>query len=178
MSLQAGGTKASKLLDQPSSGSQAPSQGSHCTSYFSKVWRPYFPAAFPRCWACLDPPSPSMPSQSSDHELEHHSIQDSCQGLSRQKGCWGSRTAPARALPVPSVLRRGLLSGPPHLHPFSIQRWGKGSGTDQELEEVQELGVLSPTKGSKAIPTSVFKASSLGLCWRSPIIRMTRNWPA
>lgn len=32
--------------------------------------------------------------------------------------------------------------------------------TDQELEEVQELGALSPTKGSKAIPASVSIA-----CW-------------
>lgn len=57
------------------------------------------------------------------------------------------------------------LTEPPHLYPFSVQRWGKG-GTDQELEKVQELGALSPAKGSKAIPASDSRAGSLDLCWR------------
>lgn len=89
-----------------------------------------------------------------------------------------------------SAMHRLVIRSSQGPHTYSHFLSGGGArvgGTDQESEEVQELGALSPTKGSKAIPNlfpqpvpSVY-AGGTGV-WqpagRSPITRMTRNWPA
>lgn len=182
------------LSGQPRSWGQTLAQGPSCASHVSKVRRhaptlspggePSFslhpPVAGPAWGECtpsyplIPVTAPLKPNGKDSLGIQAMGGQGCRYGFSLYPQCytWASNQE---------------LMRPTHPFPLSSRGGARVCGTNPESEEVQELGTWSPTKGSNAIinlfpqPVPSVYAGGTGVskpAGRSPIIRMTRNWPA